>query len=264
MPHMQAKPGPDPAACACAAPSPFVYPDTASTRAGIEAVSSKLAGGSIAIVGLGGTGSVVLDLLSKTPAGRIILIDGDKAEPHNAFRWPGAMSIEDASAGIYKVDYFARVYGRMHKGIVAHPVHLGPETLNLLDEADFVFSCVDSVEARAFLIPELEKRDLPFIDCGLGLSLVDDELMGLVRVTTSTPGMRGHVHQKQRIPILGRDDDDLYRSNIQVADLNMLAATLAVIQYKQLRAFYSDAEAEYHMIYATDGNYVINEDQPEG
>lgn len=56
--------------------------------------------------------------------------------------------------------------------------------------------------------------------------------------------------------------DELYRSNIQVADLNMLAGTLAVIQYKQLRGFYLDTEAEYHAIYSTDGNAIINEDRP--
>ena len=241
---------------------PFVYPDTASTRAGIEAVSGRLAGGTIVIIGLGGTGSVVLDLISKTPADRIMLIDGDRAEQHNAFRWPGAMTIDDIAAGGSKVEYFARVYGRMHTGIKAHAVHLVADTVGLLDEADFVFVCVDSVAARAFIIPALEARDLPYIDCGLGLSLVDDRLMGLVRVTTSTPAMRGHVHAKQRIPMAGDADDELYRSNIQVADLNMLAGTLAVIQYKQLRGFYLDTEAEYHAIYSTDGNAIINDDRP--
>lgn len=240
---------------------PFVYADTASTRAGIEAVSRCLAGGTVAIIGLGGTGSVVLDLLAKTPVDRIVLIDGDLAEQHNAFRWPGAMPLEEVAAGIAKVDYFARVYGRMHRGIEGHAVHLKTDTLSLLDGVDFVFLCVDSVEARAFILPELERRDLPFIDCGLGLSLVEDRLIGLIRVTTSTPAMRAHVHAKGRIPIAGRDDDDLYRSNIQVADLNMLAGTLAMIQYKQLRGFYHDSEAEYHAVYATDGNHIANEDR---
>lgn len=239
----------------------FVYADTASTRAGIEALSQRLAGGEVAIVGLGGTGSVVLDLISKTPVDRIVLIDGDRAEQHNAFRWPGAMALVDIAAGLSKVAYFANVYGRMHRGIVAHDVHLGPDNLHLLDRTDFVFVCVDSVEARAFIIPELERRGLPFIDCGLGLSLVDNELIGLIRVTTSTPAMRAHIRDKARIPMVGSDDDDLYRSNIQVADLNMLAGTLAVIQYKQLRGFYLDAEAEYHAIYATDGNHILNDDR---
>lgn len=242
-------------------PDPFVYPDTASPRVGIEAVSDRLAGGTVAIIGLGGTGSIVLDLISKTPADRILLIDGDAAEQHNAFRWPGAMAIEDIQAGLTKVDYFAKVYGRMHTGIEAHAVHLTDETIGLLDDTEFVFVCVDSVAARAFIVPALEARGLPYIDCGLGLSLVDDRLMGLIRVTTSTPAMRAHVHERDRIPMTGDADDALYRSNIQVADLNMLAGTLAVIQYKQLLGFYLDTGAEYHTIYSTDGNTIINADR---
>ncbi len=242
-------------------PDPFIYPDTASPRVGIEAVSDRLAGGTVAIIGLGGTGSIVLDLISKTPADRILLIDGDAAEQHNAFRWPGAMAIEDIQAGLTKVDYFAKVYGRMHNGIEAHAVHLTDETIGLLDDTDFVFVCVDSVAARAFIVPALEARGLPYIDCGLGLSLVDDRLMGLIRVTTSTPAMRAHVHERDRIPMTGDADDALYRSNIQVADLNMLAGTLAVIQYKQLLGFYLDTGAEYHAIYSTDGNTIINADR---
>jgi hypothetical protein len=73
--------------------------------------------------------------------------------------------------------------------------------------------------------------------------------------------MRSHVHDKGRIPMTGQDDDDLYRSNVQVADLNTLAATLAVIQYKQLLGFYHDGEGEYHSVYSTDGNVLINEDR---
>lgn len=242
-------------------PGPFVYADTGPSRAGIEAVSAKLQGGTVAIIGLGGTGSVTLDLLSKTPVDRIVLIDGDAMEQHNAFRSPGAMSQDDIAAGMSKVGYFANVYGRMHRGITAHAEHLTARNLHLLDDADFVFCCVDSVEARAFIIPELETRGLPFIDCGLGLDIVDDHLMGLVRVTTSTPTMRAHVHDKGRIPATGSDSDDLYRSNIQVADLNTLAATLAIIQYKQLRGFYLDTETEYHAVYSTDGNHIVNEDR---
>jgi predicted ThiF/HesA family dinucleotide-utilizing enzyme len=240
--------------------SPFVYEDTASTRAGIAAVSERLAGGTIAIIGLGGTGSETLDLISKTPCERIILMDGDRVEQHTAFRAPGAMSLGDISIGRYKVEHFADVYRRMHKGIVGYAEDLTSDNSYLLDAADFVFVCVDSVRARAFIIPELERRGLPFIDAGLGLRMVDGHVMGQVRVTTSTPASRGHVHEHARIPMTGNDDDELYRSNIQVADLNRLAATLAVIQYKQLRGFYADTEAEYHCVYTVDGNTIVNAD----
>ena len=238
---------------------PFVYPDNATTRAGIEAVSQKLVGGTIAIVGLGGTGSYILDQVAKTPVDAIHLIDGDEMQPHNAFRSPGAASLADVTAGLPKVEYFARIYRRMHLGIITHATHLAPGNLHLLDAADFVFLCVDSVEARGFLVPALEERGLPFIDAGLGLSIADGSLMGLVRVTTSTPSMRAHVHEKGRIPTVG-GELDIYRSNIQIADINALAAALAVMRWKRLRGFYLDLEGEYHTTYAVDGNHILNED----
>ncbi len=77
----------------------FKYIDTASTRAEIGAVTAKLATvKKIAIVGLGGTGSYVLDLVAKTPVREIHLFDGDDFLQHNAFRSPGAPSLEELVA----------------------------------------------------------------------------------------------------------------------------------------------------------------------
>jgi hypothetical protein len=73
----------------------FKYFDTASSRAEITSVTEKLALEKIAIIGLGGTGAYVLDLVAKTPVKEIHLFDGDSFLNHNAFRSPGAPSIED-------------------------------------------------------------------------------------------------------------------------------------------------------------------------
>src|SRR5271157_4630750 len=77
---------------------PFNYTDTASSRAEIVEVTKKLAGKKIAILGLGGTGSYVLDLVAKTPVKEIHLYDRDTFYQHNAFRSPGAPAGTDLSA----------------------------------------------------------------------------------------------------------------------------------------------------------------------
>ena len=235
--------------------SPFVYADTGPERAGIAAIADRLAGGVIGIIGAGGTGSVVLDLIAKTPVERIVLIDGDVMEAHNAFRAPGAARIEAIAERPYKVDYLRDVYSAMHRRIEAHAAHLTAETVHLLDDLDFVFLCLDSARARGTVIPELERRGLPFIDCGVGFEVANDTLTGMIRVTSSLPSNRSHG---DRIPMAGADEMELYRSNIQVADLNMLAATLAVIQYKQMRGFYADGGGEGHMIYRLEDNALLN------
>jgi hypothetical protein len=75
--------------------SVFYYIDTASSRAGITFINRKLELGRVGIVGLGGTGSYVLDLVAKSPVREICLYDADKFSQHNAFRTPGAPSIEE-------------------------------------------------------------------------------------------------------------------------------------------------------------------------
>ena len=59
---------------------PFNYFDTNSSRAEIVAVANKLEAQKIAIIGLGGTGSYVLDFVAKTPVKEIHLFDGDTLE----------------------------------------------------------------------------------------------------------------------------------------------------------------------------------------
>jgi len=66
--------------------SVFHYLDTASSRAGIKAIADKLVGPKLGIVGLGGTGSYILDMLAKTSVREIHLFDGDMFYSHNAFR----------------------------------------------------------------------------------------------------------------------------------------------------------------------------------
>ncbi|GAA0727076.1 ThiF family adenylyltransferase [Sphingomonas japonica] len=242
--------------------SPFVYLDTATSRAGIGEVAQRLVGERVAIVGLGGTGSYVLDQVAKTPVDRIDLFDGDDFLQHNAFRAPGAASLDELHVRPTKVGYLAAIYSRMHRNVVPHAVRLEPDNLGLLAGATFVFLCLDDGDAKAAIIAELERLDLPFIDVGMGLHLVDGALVGQLRVTTSTPGMREQVRSKGRIPLQGAGLDDLYARNIQVADLNMVNAGLAVMRWKRLRGFYVDLEREHFSLYTLDGNHLLNEDRP--
>src|ERR1041385_6929964 len=47
--------------------SAFHYPDMATTRAGIGAATAKLIVGRVVLIGIGGTGSYIFDLVAKTP-----------------------------------------------------------------------------------------------------------------------------------------------------------------------------------------------------
>lgn len=85
--------------------SVFLYADTASSRSGTVMLAERLAGQKVAIVGLGGTGSYILDFVAKTPVAEIHLFDRDRFYSHNAFRAPGAASLDLLRTAPYKVDY---------------------------------------------------------------------------------------------------------------------------------------------------------------
>jgi hypothetical protein len=237
--------------------SVFNYLETASDRAGIGALTQRLAAEKVGIIGLGGTGSYVLDLVAKTPVQEIRLFDEDPFLQHNAFRSPGAPSIDELREAPQKVDYLAGVYSKMHRKIVPHAVAICAEKLHLLEGLSFVFVCIDGGAAKQRIFQKLESLGVSFIDVGMGLELVNDSLGGILRVTTSTPDKREHVHQ-DKIDFSDGGENDIYASNIQVADLNALNAVMAVIKWKKLRGFYRDLDREHHCMYTTDGNLLSN------
>lgn len=237
----------------------FNYLDTASARVGIGALSERLANETVSIIGVGGTGSYILDLVAKTPVREIRLFDGDEFLQHNAFRAPGAPTIEELREVPPKVEYFKRIYSRMHRRIVAHKTFLRPDNLHLLDGTTFAYLSMDAGEDKRAVVGRLESLGAAFVDVGMGLELEDGSLGGILRVTASTPEKRDHVHGG-RVSFAGGGAGDVYASNIQVADLNALNAVLAVVKWKKIRGFYRDAEREHHSTYTTDGNLLINGD----
>ncbi|MHA6268381.1 ThiF family adenylyltransferase [Aliiroseovarius sp. CAU 1755] len=234
----------------------FRYMDTASSRAGIGAITDKLRLGKVAIVGLGGTGSYVLDLMAKTPVEEIHLFDGDDFFQHNAFRGPGAASFAEISVPRKKVEFWAERYDPMRRGIVPHALFIDAENANLLDDMDFVFLCVDSGASKKPVVERLEEVGMSFIDVGMGVQAANDQLLGIVRVTTSTPDRRDHF--RKHVGLGEAEVDHAYSQNIQIADLNALNATLAVIRWKKLCGFYFDPEGETTSNYTIDGNVIDN------
>lgn len=240
--------------------SVFVYLDTNSSRAEIDRITDKLKGKRLAIIGLGGTGSYVLDLLAKTPVAEIHLYDGDVFLQHNAFRAPGAAAIEVLRNKPSKVEYFKEIYSRMHSGIVAHPHYIDPENMPSFEGFDFVFTCIDTGTAKRVLIESLETLRVSFIDVGMGVEIVEDDLVAMLRTTTSTPSQRKHIWEEGRISFAENDPADDYASNIQIADLNALNAALAVIKWKKLSGFYNDVKREHHSVYTLNDNMLLNDD----
>lgn len=239
--------------------SVFRYIDSASSRAGITAVAAKLSNLRIAIIGAGGTGSYLLDLVAKTPVLEIHLYDADLFLQHNAFRAPSAASLEELQARPTKVGYLAALYGKMRRGIVPHEIFVDETNVAELTDYDFVFLCMDSGPAKRLIIETLQAAGRPFIDTGIGVELLQTKLQlwAICRVTTSTPEQHSHV--AQRVSCAANEGDDLYARNIQLAELNALCAVMAVIKWKKLCGFYSDDDREHDSTYTTNTNLLTSD-----
>jgi hypothetical protein len=240
--------------------SVFLYHDAATSRSGLSAVTGKLKLESVAIVGLGGTGSYILDLVAKTPVREVHLYDDDEILAHNAFRAPGAASIDELRPGPKKVDYLGSVYSKMRRGIVSHPVRISEDNVAELRTKSFVFVAIDAGPAKKVILDNLREWAVPFVDCGMGLHRVGNALRGSVRTTAGSPGRYDHIDRRISYADVMADEYDF---NLQTADLNMLNAAMAVLRWKKHLGYYEDSRGEHHAVYSVSSNLLVNGEEAE-
>jgi ThiF family len=236
----------------------FKYIDTASSRAGITAINARLSGHRIGIAGLGGTGVYILDFVAKTAVAEIHVFDGDVFSQHNAFRAPSAPTLTQLDAKPQKVNHFGELYSNMRNGIIVHDVFLNESNLHLLDGLDFVFVCIDQGTAKRAVVGRLIANGTSFVDLGMGVVLTNGRLGGIVRVTTSTPETREQAAPHMSFSDEG-DEANEYATNIQIAELNALNASLAVIRWKKLFGLYQSMREEIYSGYSIASGEIVTE-----
>ena len=86
----------------------------------------------------------------------------------------------------------------------------------------------------------------------MGLDKDSGPISGTLRVTSFSKESAQNIVDKRLAPLCDIPDD-VYKSSIQISELNALNACLAIIKYKQLRGFYSDDNSFYHTLFCIDG-----------
>jgi molybdopterin/thiamine biosynthesis adenylyltransferase len=120
----------------------------------------------VAVVGLGGIGSLVSLQLAHLGVGELVLIDGDIVEASNLSRVAGTTK-EDVGR-VPKVDVAAR-YARslgLVQQVECHRAFLGTQHGQLLAGCDVVISCVDRQTPRAILNRLAYRSLVPVVDLG--------------------------------------------------------------------------------------------------
>ncbi len=130
-------------------------------KAGVE----KLNNAKVAIFGLGGVGSFVLEGLVRAGIGNFVLIDDDKICLTNLNRQilatrktVGQAKVEVAKQRIFDINPNANVE--------IYQEFFMPETEGILDNSiDYIVDCIDTVTAKIELVVRAEKLNIPIISC---------------------------------------------------------------------------------------------------
>lgn len=207
----------------------------------------------IGIVGLGGVGLWILDLMSKTAVKEIRLWDGDEIEGRNLVRAPGWADGE--AIGKNKARYFGERYAGMRTGISVCEDYWQPEDeTDAFSGLDFVFIAVDKGPTRAALCEALEREGIPFVDVGMGLERREGRVRGSCQVFFSA-GDAGRW--RIGIPTVEGDGQGDYRA-LQLADLGALNAALAVGVWRRHIGQYEEDTKGWLMRYLIEDNEVLN------
>jgi molybdopterin/thiamine biosynthesis adenylyltransferase len=227
-------------------PTVFKFADTLTSRAEILDLAAKFNEDTVAIIGLGGTGAYVLDFLVKTPVKEIRAFDNDDFHVHNAYRSPGRLT--ETELRRKKAEVYADRYVNFREGLQISTKFIDATSAADFEGVTFAFVCVDKGSSRSGISDLLLAKGIPFIDVGMGLKRKDNGLRGMVRVTyySKEDGAKVRVMQYAE---MSDGPENLYRTNVQIGELNALNAALAVLRFKQIRGFYAEEANLDHILF---------------
>ena len=246
---------------------PFKIPNTFEARASLGPVQDRVRGQRVAIIGLGGTGSYVLDLVAKTPVKEIHLLDSDEVDWHNLMRAPAAPTDEEIEAiregRLAKVDYYHPKYTPLRYGIFTHALKVDSPSIFAeflsAHPIDFAFVCIDQLtdgdSARQDVVySSLSGSGIPFVDSGVSITLVDRAVKGSVTTSYYAGGSAEWEGAIPNAKIVG--DVPGYR-NVQLPEVNALAASLAVLEWRRRTGQYVSKPASFLHRFRLEGPSIV-------
>ncbi len=153
----------------------------------------RLAKSKVAIVGLGGIGSLVADYLSRLGVERFVLIDPDAVEASNLSRIAGSKP-SDAKRRTLKVDVTTRLIRSVRRSatIAAFPADVANSTVaRELCDCDYIFVAADSMRARLVCNAVVQQYLIPGVQLGSKIrATTDGQLLDIL--SANRPLRPGH------------------------------------------------------------------------
>jgi molybdopterin-synthase adenylyltransferase len=210
----------------------------------------KIRAASVAVVGVGGLGTHVLQQLSLLGVGALGLIDPEYLDGTNFNRYVG-VRYDDPVSGFRKVDLGERLIHSIDPSIrVAKVFDLlaSSEAFEAVKRADFVFGCLDSEGARLVLTELCAAYSRPYLD--LASDIVPGEkpeyggrvcaatdgngclvCLGVLDVAEAQIELAGPEATKDLDAIYGVDRQLLGRVGPSVVSINGVVASLGLTEF---------------------------------
>lgn len=142
----------------------------------------------VAVVGLGGGGSHIVQQLAHIGVGKILVLDPDVVEEGNLNRLVGAVA-SDVVHATRKVDVAVRVVQGVDPTAeiiaIAKPWEAEPD---LLRDRDVIFGCLDRYAARDELERLARRLLIPYLDIGMDVHSLAKRYLISGQVAASIPG----------------------------------------------------------------------------
>jgi len=212
----------------------------------------------VGVVGVGGTGSHVVQQLAHLGVSKFILVDADLIEESNRSRVVGSQSA-DAMGARPKVTVMKRLVKGINRDaqvLCVEKMIEDMEAISVLRSADIVFCCTDDLASRGILNAFAYQYLIPVIDMGVQ---VQPDKQGAIRrvsgrITVLLPDgaclrclgildpekVTAEIEDVQRLSYLGAEE----APSPAVISLNGVVASLAVTEFLQLVTDFARRQGE--------------------
>lgn len=210
----------------------------------------RLAAARVAVVGVGGLGSHVVQQLAFLGVGAIAPVDSEELAPSNRNRLVGVRE-DDPIPGTRKVDIAERTAKAIYRSIGVNKVFdsfVSEQGFAAIVSADYVFGCLDSEGARLVLTELCAAYAKPYVDVSSDILPGDPvHYGGQVCIAWSGNGclycmdvldrdqaeaeLAGPEEQRRRAEIYGVHADLLSDVGPSVVSINGVVASLAVTEF---------------------------------
>lgn len=234
-------------------PTPSAIFDRGSVVSGAGAMY-RLSKFRIAVIGASGTGSLMVELLSRAGAGEIVLFEFDVADRSNLNRvlHLRQRDVEAKTGKAERLEEAVRETGLPTKVTVVRGGDIrDPAVAEELRGCDMLIGCVDRDWPRLILCEVAYQFLIPYVDLGSEIGAVGDAIQSLdARVSYIAPDrpclLCGKIISEERIRLEGYGEAERarvigmgYSSDLPlpapaVMDLNMRAASTAMLWIRHL------------------------------